>query len=90
MHLSIVTDKTVLISPALPLKWLTDAYYCILKSGEKTSKIQVHMIYTYNILQEVYFEILTGVLSHTDCFPPDLVDSSAIPMTVSIIREGPW
>ena len=35
-------------------------------------------------------EILTRVLSHTDCVPPDLIDRSAIPMTVSIIREGPW
>ncbi|XP_053397755.1 uncharacterized protein LOC128556479 [Mercenaria mercenaria] len=39
--------------------------------------------------KEVYVEILTSLLSHTDCIPPDLVDSSAIPITVSIIREGP-
>ncbi|KAH3725429.1 hypothetical protein DPMN_051262, partial [Dreissena polymorpha] len=39
--------------------------------------------------KEVYVEILTHVLSHTDLIPPDLVDSSAVPITASIIREGP-
>ena len=40
--------------------------------------------------QEVYVEILTAVLANTNFVPPDLIDSSAIPITGSIIREGPW
>lgn len=44
----------------------------------------------FDILQEVYVEILTCVISHTEQIPSDLIDSSAIPITASIIREGPW
>lgn len=39
--------------------------------------------------KEVYVEILTSLILHTDCIPPDIIDSSAIPITVSIVREGP-
>ncbi|KAL3882501.1 hypothetical protein ACJMK2_028838 [Sinanodonta woodiana] len=39
--------------------------------------------------REVYVEILTNLVSHTDCIPPDLLDSSAVPVAISIIREGP-
>ena len=48
------------------------------------------ILYVCFDLQEVYVEILTTILANTDLVPPDLVDSSAIPITGSIIREGPW
>ena len=48
------------------------------------------LLYVCYYFQEVYVEILTTILANTDLVPPDLVDSSAIPITGSIIREGPW
>ncbi|XP_071133369.1 uncharacterized protein [Mytilus edulis] len=40
-------------------------------------------------LREVFTEILTGMLLHTDILPPDVIDSGIVPSTVSMIRDGP-
>ncbi|CAG2184553.1 unnamed protein product [Mytilus edulis] len=42
------------------------------------------------VMEEVYTEILTGMLLHTDILPPDVIDSGIVPSTVSMIRDGPW
>ncbi|XP_052808503.1 uncharacterized protein LOC128237211 isoform X2 [Mya arenaria] len=49
----------------------------------------LHMRNASAKFKEVYVEILAGVLSHTGTVPPELIDNSAIPITASIIREGP-
>lgn len=44
----------------------------------------------FDLFQEVYTEILTGMLLHTDILPPDVIDSGIVPSAVSMIRDGPW